>query len=81
MRLGLNQFSAMAQFGQVQPMNVGMEYERKNNKVQCVINQLREDGRVAKIEYNWKRYENAESALFFFRFKFFDKDDRLVGQC
>lgn len=57
-------------------MSVGLEYERKNNRIQCVVDQREEDQRVAKIEYNWKRYDNNESALFFFRFKFFNKDEK-----
>ena len=61
-------------------MRVGLEYEKKMNRIQCIINQMNESERVAKIEYNWKRYENTESALFFFRFKFFNRDERLVGQ-
>lgn len=37
-RLGLNQFSALAQFGEIDEMKVGLEYERKNNRVECEIN-------------------------------------------
>lgn len=79
MKMGLNQFSAIVQFGEADMMKVGLEYERKNNRVQCVINQINEEERIAKIEYNWKRYENEESALFFFRFKFFNKEDKMIG--
>ena len=79
MRFGLNQFSVLAQFGEVEKMKVGLEYERRHNKVQCSFNQLIEEEKISKIEYNWKRYENQESALFFFRFKFYNRDDRVIG--
>lgn len=79
MKLGLNQFSALAQFGNTELMRVGTDYERKHNRVQCVIDQTKDSQRVAKIEFNWKRYENEESALFFYRFKFYNKEDWLIG--
>lgn len=81
LKLGFNQFSVLAQFGQVEQMRVGLEYERKNNKAQCEIHQLSDEHRVAKIEYNWKMYENEESALFFYRFKFYNKEDKVIGTC
>ena len=62
-------------------MKWGTQNEKKNNKVECCLNQLIENQRVAKIEYNWKRYENTETALFFYRFKFYNKDEKLIGSC
>ena len=57
-------------------MKWGLKNERKNNKVECEINQLVENQREARIEYYQKRYENSETALFFYRFRFYNREDR-----
>lgn len=41
---------------------------------------MNKDERVRKVDYKWKRYETAETALFYYSFKFHSHDGKLLGQ-
>ena len=36
--------------------------------------------RIAKVEFEWQKYENEDNSLFYYSFKFFSKDAQLLGQ-
>lgn len=59
--LGANKFALKAQFGDLEAMKVGLEYERRNTSIQVSLNQLDQKQKVQMIEFYWWKYENADT--------------------
>lgn len=79
MCMGAYYFSFIAQFGDQKQVSTGLEKDKEKVKLQTSINQLEQSERIAKVEYEWQKYENEDNSLFYYSFKFFSKDGTLLG--
>ena len=39
-----------------------------------------DEQRISKVEYEWQKYENEDNSLFYYSFKFYCKQNRLLGK-
>ena len=80
MQLGAHYFCAAAKFGVNDIFKTGFEKDQAKTTLQLSINQLNPAEKIAKIDFKWKKYENADNTLFFYRFQFITKEGTQLGQ-